>query len=128
MKDEPCSVSSHILAEVARTADTVVILAKGRLVVQSPLHELLHRTNQVVRIRTPQPQALVQALATLGASVKVIAADCAEVSGASPEAIGLLATERAIPIFETTIEAPALEEIFLKMISEKTGESTEDGQ
>ncbi len=121
-------VSSHILAEVAQTADSVVILDKGRLVVQSSLHELLHRTNQVVRIRTPQPEALVQALATLGASVKVIAADRVEVSGASPETIGLLAAKRAIPIFETKTVEPVLEDIFLKMTTETTHESSEDGQ
>jgi ABC-2 type transport system ATP-binding protein len=119
-------VSSHILAEVAQTADSVVIVDKGRLVVQSSLRELLHRTSQVVCIRTPQPEALSQALATLGASVKVIAADRVEVGGATPEAIGLLAAERAIPIFETMFEEAALEDIFLKMISESTDESNED--
>jgi ABC-2 type transport system ATP-binding protein len=119
-------VSSHILAEVAQTADSIVILDNGRLVVHSSLQGLLHRASRVVRIRTPQPEALVQALATLGASMKEIAADRVEVSGASPEAIGLLAAERGIPIFETTIEEPALEDIFLEMTSESRDESSED--
>ena len=121
-------VSSHILAEIAQTADNVVILDKGRLVAQASLDELLHPTRQLVRIRTPQPAALVQALGPLGASIKVIAADRVEVSGASPETIGLLAAERAIPIFETTTEAPALEDIFLKLTSDSADGSPKEGR
>jgi ABC-2 type transport system ATP-binding protein len=120
-------VSSHILAEIAQIADSVVILDKGRLVTQASLDELLHPTRQVVCIRTPQPGALAQALGPLGASVKVIAADRVEVSGASPETIGLLSAERAIPIFETTTQAPALEDIFLKLTAETADHSRQEG-
>jgi ABC-2 type transport system ATP-binding protein len=119
-------VSSHILAEIAQTADNVVILDKGRLVAQASLDELLHATRQLVRIRTPQPAALAQALGPLGASVKVIAADRVEVTGASPETIGLLAAERAIPIFETRTEAPALEDIFLELTSDSADGSPKE--
>jgi ABC-2 type transport system ATP-binding protein len=115
-------VSSHILAEVAQTADSVLILDKGRLVAQSSLDELVRRTSPTVRIRTPQPEALARALVPLGASVTVIAADRVEVSGASPETIGMLAAERAIPVFETTTQAPDLEDVFLKLTSESTDE------
>jgi ABC-2 type transport system ATP-binding protein len=121
-------VSSHILAEIAQIADSVVILDKGRLVAQASLNELLHPTRQVVCIRTPQPGALAQALGPLGATVKVVAADRVEVSGASPETIGLLSAERAIPIFETTTETPALEDIFLKLTAERPQDSHKEGR
>ena len=118
-------ISSHILAEVAQTVDSVVILDKGHLVTQSSLDELIHRARQVVRIRTPQPAALAKALAPLGASATVIAADRVEVSGASPETIGTLAAELAIPIFEATNQSPDLEDIFLKLTSENADETPE---
>lgn len=121
-------VSSHILAEVAQTADNVIILDKGRLVTQSSLDELNHRTRQVVRIRTPQPEALIQSLVLLGASATVIAADRVEVSGASPETIGMLAAERAIPIFETTTQTPDLEDIFFKLTSGSADKAPKAGQ
>ncbi len=121
-------VSSHILVEVAQTVDHVVILDKGRLVTQSSLDELIHPTRQVVRIRTPQPTALIQALASLGASVTVIAADRVEVSGADPKTIGLLAAERAIPIFETSILVPDLEDIFFKLTSKGADEPPRTGR
>lgn len=110
-------VSSHVLAEVTQTVDSVVIVDRGKLVAQSSLDQLIHPASQVVRIRTPQPEALVHALGSLGTPVTVVGADRLEVSGASPEAIGLLAAKRAIPIFETTTRVPELEDIFLKLTS-----------
>src|ERR1700682_2679274 len=55
-------VSSHVLSEVAQTVDQVVIATHGRLVVESPLQELTGRVAGTVRIRTPQPDRLQEAL------------------------------------------------------------------
>ena len=59
-------VSSHVLAEVAQTVDQVVIIARGRLVTQSTLAALTARTDQLVRVRTPQAETLRSLLATQG--------------------------------------------------------------
>src|SRR6266540_5920385 len=48
----------HVLDELAQTVDQVVIIAHGRLVTQSTLAALSIRADQVVRVRTPQAQAL----------------------------------------------------------------------
>ena len=56
-------VSSHVLAEVAQTVDQVVIIAAGRLVTQSTLAALTARTEQLVRVRTPQAETLRSLLA-----------------------------------------------------------------
>jgi ABC-2 type transport system ATP-binding protein len=113
-------ISSHILAEVAQIVDSVLILDKGQLVAQSSLDELIDRTRQVMCIRTPQPEALARAVASFGASARVVAADRVEISDASPEDIGLLAAERAIPIFEATSQVPDLEDIFLKLTADNS--------
>ncbi len=116
-------VSSHILAEVAQTVDSVLIVDKGQLVAQSSLDALLRRTKPAVRIRTSRPEALARALASPGASATVIAADRVEVSGASAEAIGTVAADQGIPIFEATVQIPDLEDIFLKLTSESSAET-----
>ena len=59
-------VSSHVLAEVAQTVDQVVIIARGRLVTQSTLAALTARTDQLVRVRTPQAETLRSLLAAQG--------------------------------------------------------------
>ena len=108
-------VSSHILAEVAQTVDRVIILDHGRLVAQSTLAELTAQAGQVVRIRTPKARELCGLLQDDGITAIISAADRVEVTGASPDQIGILAAEHAIPIFETTTEATNLEEVFFQL-------------
>jgi ABC-2 type transport system ATP-binding protein len=108
-------VSSHILAEVAQTVDSVVILNHGRLVTQAPLHELTDAAKAAVRIRTPKPEELRDALAAAGASAQITAPDRVEVTDTRSEEIGTLAAMRGIPIFEITTDQLNLEEIFLEL-------------
>ncbi|HEY1651434.1 MAG TPA: ATP-binding cassette domain-containing protein [Acidimicrobiales bacterium] len=108
-------VSSHLLAEVAQTVDSVVIVDHGHLVTQSSLAKLTAQAGMVVRIRTPRAAELATALARDGITATVVASDRLEVSGATPEQVGTLAAERAIPLFETTTDAPSLEDVFLHL-------------
>jgi ABC-2 type transport system ATP-binding protein len=108
-------VSSHLLAEVAQTVDSVIIIDHGRLVTQSSLAELTAHAGLVVRIRTPKAAELGTALVTEGITATVVAADRLEVTGATPEQIGTLATQHAIPIFEAVTDAPNLEDVFLQL-------------
>jgi ABC-2 type transport system ATP-binding protein len=108
-------VSSHILAEVAQTVDSVVIMDHGRLVTQSTLDQLTERATQVIRVRTPRPEHLAALLVENGATAHIVGPDRLEVTGASGELIGTLAAEAAIPIFETTTEAADLEDVFLQL-------------
>ena len=48
-------VSSHVLAEVAQTVDQVLIINRGKLVVESSLEQLTARVGGSVRVRTPEP-------------------------------------------------------------------------
>jgi ABC-2 type transport system ATP-binding protein len=113
-------VSSHILAEVAQTVDTVVILDHGRLVTESTLADLTAGGTHVVRVRTPRAVDLANLLAVQGATANAVAADQVEVTGATNEQIGTLAAEHAIPIFETTTETADLEDIFLRLTANAT--------
>jgi ABC-2 type transport system ATP-binding protein len=108
-------VSSHILAEVAQTVDSVVIVDHGRLVASAGLDELTTATAGVVRVRTPRAADLRDALASHGASARLVAPDQLEVTGANGELIGTLAAQEAIPIFETMSKPADLEEVFLQL-------------
>jgi ABC-2 type transport system ATP-binding protein len=108
-------VSSHMLAEVAQTVDSVVILDHGRLVTQASLADLTAGATQLLRIRTPRAASLADLVNARGGAARVIADDRIEVTGATSEQIGLMAAEHAVPIFETTSEAADLEDIFLDL-------------
>ena len=107
--------SSHILAEVAQTVDSVVILEHGHLVAHSALDELTTRAQHKLRVRTPMAEKLQSLLTARGATAALVAPDRVEVSGASAEQVGLLAAEQAIPIFETTTDGAGLEEVFFQL-------------
>jgi ABC-2 type transport system ATP-binding protein len=107
-------VSSHLLAEVAQTADRVVVIDHGRLVTHASLAELLADTRQVVRIRTRRAEELRTALLAEGAQV-TLDGDRLQVTGASAEQIGLLAAQRSIPLFESVTDTTNLEQVFLQL-------------
>ena len=62
-------VSSHVLAEVAQTADEVVVIARGRSVAQAPLAELTARSGGGMRVAGPDAARLGELLRADGADV-----------------------------------------------------------
>ena len=117
-------VSSHMLAEVAHTVDSVVIINHGQLVVQSSLDSLTAGAQQVVRIRTPEPEELRARIVAQGAGATIVAPDRLEVTGATPEQIGTLAAQRGIPIFETTSHPSDLEDVFFQLTTKTPSDET----
>src|SRR6185295_19083929 len=106
-------VSSHVLAEVAQTVDQVLIINRGRLVVESPLAELTARVGGAVRVRTPKPQQLEQALRAAQIQPTETADGALLVPGATSERVGEIAFDAGVPLHELAPEGTSLEEIFL---------------
>jgi ABC-2 type transport system ATP-binding protein len=106
-------VSSHLLAEVAQTVDSVVIINRGRLVRHAALAELVDEADVVIRVRTADPAALRKALAGPAVTISDSGGDVVEIIGATPEQIGRRAAEKQIPIFEINTDGFDLEQLFL---------------
>lgn len=116
-------LSSHILADVERVADTVGILRAGRLLSQGSLEELLvGRASPVfvVRLRTdPEPVAAALAAAPWVDSATAVAPDRVEIG-----VVDVARAERALPealaaagaaVRELSRKAPDLEQVFLEL-------------
>jgi len=110
-------VSSHVLAEVAQTVDQVVIIAAGRLVTQSTLADLTARTDQLVRVRTPQAETLKALLAAQGVQASPDGADQLVATAATTEVVGKAAAAAGIVIYEMRAERSNLEDVFLQLTS-----------
>jgi len=108
-------VSSHLLAEIAQTADDVVIIARGRLVVQSPLSDLAHRASPAVRVRTPHAEQLREVLTARGITAEASMPDEVVAWETTAEAVGIAAAGAGLPIYEMTAQRFDLEELFLKL-------------
>jgi ABC-2 type transport system ATP-binding protein len=114
-------VSSHVLAEVAQTVDQVLIINRGRLVVESPLAELTARVGGAVRVRTPKREQLEQALRAAQIEPTETADGGLLVPGATAERVGEIAFAAGVPLHELAPEGTSLEEIFLQLTAEQEG-------
>jgi ABC-2 type transport system ATP-binding protein len=112
-------VSSHVLAEVAQTADDVVVIAKGRSVAQAPLSEIMARSGGGMKVAGPDVRRLGDILHADGAKVS---GDSAEilVGDRSGEQIGRLVAEHQLVISELAPAGSSLEEIYFEL-TEATG-------
>ena len=111
-------VSSHVLAEVAQTVDRVVIINRGRLVIESPLAELTARVGGAVRVRSPQAAALHDSLAREG--LEAAEADgVLFVRGTTSERVGEVAAANRIVLHELVPETSSLEEVFLELTADR---------
>jgi len=110
-------VSSHVLAEVAQTVDQVVIIAAGRLVTQSTLAALTARTEQLVRVRSPQAETLRTLLAAQGIQADPDGDDQLLATGTTTEAVGRAAAAAGIVLYEMGAERSNLEDVFLQLTS-----------
>ena len=112
-------ISSHVLAEVAQTVDVVLIINHGKLVTESPLEQLTHRTAGSVRIRTPAAPGLAEALTRAGVRFSVDEGETILAYGTTSEQVGDIAFAANVPIHELVSEGSSLEEVFLGLTAEK---------
>ena len=119
--DRTVLISSHVLAEIAQTVDQVLIISRGRLVVESSLQDLTTRVGGAVRVRSAQPEQLEAALTKEELKATASGDQVLLVHGATSERVGEIAFAAGIPVHELVTEGSSLEEIFLELTAE--GES-----
>jgi ABC-2 type transport system ATP-binding protein len=107
-------VSSHVLAELAQTADDVAVIARGRLVAHAPIAELVARTGARTRVRTPETDRLRELLEAAGLEATATAEGLLLVDG-PPERVGEIAASNAVVLHELGAESSSLEEVFLEL-------------
>jgi ABC-2 type transport system ATP-binding protein len=109
-------VSSHLMSEMALTADEVIVIGKGRLIAQRPVGELVGRSEQrFVRVRTPQPGMLVAAIDGAGASALLEEDGSITVRGMDAAGIGDLAADLHVVLHELAPQAASLEEAYMEL-------------
>jgi ABC-2 type transport system ATP-binding protein len=115
-------VSSHVLSEVAQTADELVLIRNGELVAQTTLAEFTAGGRAAMRVRAADPEALATALgAQQGGTVGHDEDGALLVEGLSGEQIGVLALERGIALYELAAQRSSLEARFLEVMGEDSG-------
>jgi ABC-2 type transport system ATP-binding protein len=112
-----------VLAEVAQTVDQVLIINRGRLVVESSLDQLTARVGGSIRVRTPARGKLQEALRQQGIEATVVNEQGLLVHGVTSEKLGDLAFAAGVPIHELVAEGSSLEDVFLELTAEPETQS-----
>jgi ABC-2 type transport system ATP-binding protein len=113
-------VSSHLMSETALTADHVVVVARGRLVADMSVADIVAQASQdaPVLVRTPDAAALRDALAADGVAVASREAGLLEARGVPSARIGELAARDGMVLYELTPQKASLEDAFMRLTGE----------
>ncbi|HEX2360876.1 MAG TPA: ABC transporter ATP-binding protein [Jiangellaceae bacterium] len=112
-------VSSHLLAELALSADSVVIIKGGRLVVEGPVAEIMAVGTAAVRVRTPQADRLRAVLTARGVPTEVDGSEHVVAHGVSTEVVGQAVAEAGVVVYEISAQRPDLEDAFLALTADE---------
>ena len=114
-------VSSHLLSEMALTAQELVVIGRGKLIAQCSTDEFVAQaTENTVLVRSPQIALLRSALGQQGATIRD-EGESLVVTGMDCAAIGELAAAKGVVLHELSPQRGSLEEAFIQL----TGESVE---
>jgi len=109
-------VSSHLMAEMALTADHVIVIGCGRLLAESSIDDLIQGSSQnFVRVRSPRDADLEALVSQMGGSSRREADGALAVTGLEPSAIGDLAGSNGIYLHELSTQEVSLEEVYMEL-------------
>ncbi|WP_407561254.1 ABC transporter ATP-binding protein [Streptomyces sp. 184] len=113
-------VSSHLMSEMALTADHLVVIGQGKLLADTSMAGFIRENSRsYVRVRTPQPEQFKDAASAAGMAVSVREDGSFEVEGADmAEPVGELAAQHRVTLHELSPQQASLEEAFMQMTAQ----------
>ncbi|SHM66528.1 ATP-binding cassette domain-containing protein [Actinacidiphila paucisporea] len=109
-------LSSHLMSEMALTAEHLIVIGRGRLMADTSVAEFVRAAaGTSVRVRTDEADQLRQALAGPDVTVRSTEREVLDVTGLSSDRIGRIAADRGIALAELTPQQASLEEAFMEM-------------
>jgi ABC-2 type transport system ATP-binding protein len=116
-------LSSHLMSEMALTAEHLVVVGRGRLIADLPIADIVAQASEgnAVHVRTPDAGRLRDLLADEGVTIRGTDRDVLEIAGVPVERIGEVAARERVVLHELTPRTASLEDAFMAL----TGDSVE---
>ena len=109
-------VSSHLMTEMALTADHLIVIGRGKLIADMSVDDFVARASQkVVVVRSPELERLRVALTGPGVTFADAERGALEVHGLTPEQVGETAAGAGIVLHELSPQQASLEEAFMNL-------------
>jgi ABC-2 type transport system ATP-binding protein len=112
-------VSSHLMSEMALTAEHLIVIGRGELIADMQTDDFVRRASKkAVRVRSPQADALAALVAGPDVTVTSLSPGLIEILGLSSEQVGEEAAANGIVLHELTPQQATLEEAFMELTAD----------
>ena len=112
-------ISSHLMSEMAQTADQLLVIGRGRILSTGRVDDVIaSATTDRVRVASPQATRLAELMAARNLAARPVAPSVLETTDATAAAIGELAAQGSIVLHELTTIHASLEEAYLNLTSD----------
>jgi ABC-2 type transport system ATP-binding protein len=109
-------ISSHLMSEMALTADRLIVVGRGRLIAEGSVADIVQRSSSgYVRVDTAEPERLRELLVDRGADVRTETDRTFSVTGLDAREVGTAAAAAGIALYELSSQAASLEEAFMEL-------------
>ncbi len=109
-------LSSHLMSEMAQTADHVIVLGRGKVIADAPIQDIIDRASRgAVSVRSPEASTLAQLLRAADTTVTLTESGVLEVVGRTSEEIGEIAAGAGIVLHQLTSVQSSLEDAYLQL-------------
>jgi ABC-2 type transport system ATP-binding protein len=108
-------LSSHLMSEVAITADRLVIIGRGRLIAETTVEDLLNGSGSFVRVRSPQADTLATLLQARGVTVARRSEDTLHARDVAADLVGELARANGVTLRELSTQHASLEQRYVEL-------------
>jgi ABC-2 type transport system ATP-binding protein len=111
-------VSSHLMSEMAVSADQIIVIGRGKFITQGSIDALTATAKGTVFVRAANHQKLLVALRAKQVTVTELNDEGLSVSDLSAEEVGQIAFDAGVVLYELTPQRASLEEVFMDLTSD----------
>lgn len=109
-------LSSHLMSEMALTADHLIVIGRGRIIADAPIQSIIDGQSAArVRVRADRPQDLLGALAGDGVTSQVLEPELVEIGGVEARRVAEVALRERVLVYELTPLQMSLEGAYMQL-------------
>lgn len=113
-------LSSHLMSEMAQTADHLIVIGRGRIIADAPMREVLAgKSAPRHRVRTDKPQALMELLAGRNTTITMNDSGVLDIAGPTAEEIAHKALSQQVMLYEISPLQASLEEAYMELTKDE---------
>ena len=109
-------LSSHLMSEMAQTADRLIVIGRGRILAEGAIGDIISgATRSLTRVRTHDAERLVTTITGPGVVVSMLSDGALEISGMTAEEVAVAASAAGVVLHEVTSVSGSLEEAYIAL-------------